>query len=1049
MRRLMVYDRFDQPLGDIAEADVFSLVRRTTINGEHALEVTTTRKLGKGQRILMQDGRQIWREYVVDGVDELHGAGRRPVGTYTCVWSIQHDLQGVRVSVMPGVQSPVTAGEALARLLGTTRRWTVGTVTNTSTGGASMYDTDAWSALSTLVKTWGGEVDTTIEVDQAGVVSRKVDLYAQQGDQEARRRYDFGADIKSVRRTMPDGPLYCRMTPRGKGEETEGGGYGRKVTIESVNDGKDYLELASMVPLAKLPDGTGGWEYPTIEVENGDCETPAELLAWARDVVEDTLAPQVGYDVDVLQAAREGIDMHGVSLGDAVQVVDRSFGDDGLRVSARVVEMTVDELEDRDITIKLGHIAQGVTSSLGSLAASISKVRDAVIDINGYYESLSTAGYIDSLISRLNSQINADGGYTYIVPGQGIRTYDREVSDPLIGAEATKVVEMKGGSIRIANTKTAQGEWEWKSVFTSGHIAANMVTAANITAGYIGNSTNGSFWDLDNDVLRIASTSTVGGESVAELLGSTHNTNLVRNGDFLDGSEFWYFASGAAVVDDATFGKCLRITGTSGSYATANGTTNFKHEANHTYTIGFYAKADAECTLNVGIGGYASAETRYLDGVTLGTEWTYLTGTLSTENRSGSLRFDGSPISVNVYIANVMLSEGSYVSEYELSQRDIVYRVEKAGTIASNYLTFDSSNGLDIGYSGTQAKTRINGSGVEIFDNSGVSALSAIVSNNVSTVRVGRASDSGNVEMSSSGYVDVKSGSTILAHFGYGSGTNASGGTSTAPYYTIGTRESNEVGNYSVVEGYNGTAKGFGAHAEGGGCKASGGYAHAEGVNTSASADNSHAEGMKTSASEYAAHAEGRESLASGEISHAEGEETVASARGAHAEGYKTRASGRWSHAGGYGTIANVDCETVIGRYNSLNSSSLFIVGNGSGDSRSNAFRVTEGGTAYVGSTQVTSDRRVKTPLGYIDEDEAVDFVRSLKPSKFEKFGRRELGFYAQDVEETNLGEYLVDESNDHGYEDFKNLSYDGIIAPLVAYCQHLEKRIEELERGA
>lgn len=531
MRRLMVYDRADNPLGDIAEADVFSLVRRATINGEHALEVTTTRKLGKGQRILMQDGRQIWHEYVVDGIDELHGAGRRPVGTYTCVWSIQHDLQGVRVSVMPGVQSPVTAGEALTRLLSTTSRWQVGTVTNAATGGASMYDTDAWSALSTLVKTWGGEVDTTIEVDQAGVVSRKVDLYAQQGDQEARRRFDFGADIKSVRRTMPDGPLYCRLTPRGKGEETDGGGYGRKVTIESVNDGKDYLELASMVPLAKLPDGTGGWEYPTLEVENGDCETPAELLAWARDVLEDTLVPQVGYDVDVLQAAREGIDMHGVSLGDAVQVVDRSFGDDGLRVSARVVEMTVDELEDRDITIKLGYISDGVTNSLGSLAAEISQVRDTVVSING--GTLSTADYLDRLISRLNNEINASGGYTYITQGQGIRTYDQEVSDPLVGAEATKVVEIKGGSIRIANTKTAQGEWEWKTVFTSGHIAADMVTAANITAGYIGSATSGNYWDLDAGTLITNGMTAQNIDASGSMVSTSSNTRTDVSGGYI------------------------------------------------------------------------------------------------------------------------------------------------------------------------------------------------------------------------------------------------------------------------------------------------------------------------------------------------------------------------------------------------------------------------------------------------------------------------------------------------------------------------------------
>ena len=820
MRRLMVYDRTDKPLGDIAEADVFSLVRRATINGEHALEVTTTRKLGKGQRILLQDGRQIWHEYVVDGIDELHGAGRRPVGTYACVWSIQHDLQGVRVSVMPGVQTPVTAGEALARLLGTTRRWTVGTVTNTSTGGASMYDTDAWSALSTLVKTWGGEVDTTIEVDQAGVVSRKVDLYAQQGDQEAKRRYDFGADIKSVRRTMPDGPLYCRLTPRGKGEETEGGGYGRKVTIESVNDGKDYLELASMVPLAKLPDGDGGWEYPTIEVENGDCETPAELLAWARDVLEDTLVPQVGYDVDVLQAAREGIDLHGVSLGDAVQVVDRSFGDDGLRVSARVVEMTVDELEDRDIIIKLGHISDGVTNSLGSLAASISKVRDAVIDING--GTLSTADYLDRLISRLNNEINADGGYTYIVPGQGIRTYDNEVSDPLIGAEATKVVEIKGGSIRIANTKTAQGEWEWKTVFTSGHIAAELVTAAAITTGYIGNASSGTYIDLDSNTVQ---------------LGSRNSIN--------------------ATVDN----------------------------------YGFY---------------------------------------------------------VNDQTASVM----------------------------------------HLGHEGTSYKLRIGKSGT----------------------------DQAKIVLDSTGGIDLDNGVNTGAHIGYDSSLREF-------YVTIGTRKSDsEIGSYSTACGSNGTA--------------SGGRSFTSGQWTTASGTNSCAFNDYTTAS--------------GVDSAAFGTSTTASGYSSFTCGSGTQASNYYTSAFGLGTIADQWAQFVCGRYNSPNSGDYFEVGNGNNDSsRSNAFRVTSSGTAYVGSTQVTSDRRVKTPLGDIAEDEAVDFVHSLKPSKFEKFGRRELGFYAQDVEETNLGEYLVDESDDHGYEDFKNLSYDGIIAPLVAYCQHLERRIEELERGA
>ena len=514
MRRIMVYNRFDSPLFELSESDVLELTRLEQVNGEHALTVTTTRQLEQGWRILLQDDRSIWREYVVFGVDALHESGDRPIGTYYCTWSVQPDLMGTRVSMMPGTQTPVAAGVALNAVLSGTSRWVRGTVTNTNTGGASMYDTDGWDALSTLVENWGGEVSTTIEVGSMGVTSRKLDLYSKIGNQSPKRRFDFGADLSSVRRTIEDGPLYCRITPRGKGEENDTGGYGRKITIESVNGGKDYLVNSAMVDLAKLPDGSGGWEYPTLEVENSDCETPAQLLAWGNSVLEEYTVPKITYEVNVLQLAREGIDMQGVSLGDAVHIVDRKFGE-GLRLSGRVVSMTVDELSGKTSELTIGYISNGLASMFGSLGRQVSKVTAVVQQMNG--GTMSTADYLSRLLDRINTEINATGGYTYITEGQGLRTYDRAVSDPLVGDEANAVVEIKGGTVRIANSRTAQGDWDWKTVFTSGHIAASLVTAANITAGFIGSAGSGNYWDLDTGELQMASSTTVGGETVAEI----------------------------------------------------------------------------------------------------------------------------------------------------------------------------------------------------------------------------------------------------------------------------------------------------------------------------------------------------------------------------------------------------------------------------------------------------------------------------------------------------------------------------------------------------
>ena len=126
---------------------------------------------------------------------------------------------------------------------------------------------------------------------------------------------------------------------------------------------------------------------------------------------------------------------------------------------------------------------------------------------------------------------------------------------------------------------------------------------------------------------------------------------------------------------------------------------------------------------------------------------------------------------------------------------------------------------------------------------------------------------------------------------------------------------------------------------------ASGSYSHAEGNTTIASGSSSHAEGSKTRASGNFSHAEGESTIASGTSSHAEGYNTSASGGFSHATGYKTKANGDYSWANGYNTIATGDYQTVIGKYNVSDTTSLFIIGNGTSTAaRSNAMTVDTNG---------------------------------------------------------------------------------------------------------
>lgn len=549
MRRILIYSRTGTPLGEINPNDVLSAVLREEINGEHSLELTTTQVLDKGVRLLHQDGRGKWREFTVDGVDADHSAGITTIGTYYCPWSIQEDLSGVTVSVMPGTQTPVMARVALDALLSSQSRWVTGTVTNTATGGASMYDRSAWDALSTLVEVWGGEIDVTIGVSTiTGVITRSVDLYSQQGNQTAKRRFDFGADARGIKRKLADGALFCRISPRGKGEQTDSGGYGRKITIESVNAGKDYLEYTPMVAVARIPNGSDGYLYPTKIVENSDCETPAELKAWAQTILADECTPKVTYELDVLQSDEAGTSVQGVSLGDAVQVVDTRFSSDGIRVEARVTSITTDLVAERVESIELG-------SPDETIAAKFESVNRSVAAISNQLTVMATPEYVSNLLDRINQEVNATGGYTYITEGQGLRTYDVAVSDPLIGAEASQVVEIKGGNIRIANSKTSQGEWEWKTVLQSGHILADLVTAAKLTSGFIGSAQSGNYWDLDTGELRMAQTAMLGNKSVSQVLSDVSGANeiafeaidenLIPFTDALDADHGWLLSENA------------------------------------------------------------------------------------------------------------------------------------------------------------------------------------------------------------------------------------------------------------------------------------------------------------------------------------------------------------------------------------------------------------------------------------------------------------------------------------------------------------------------
>ena len=166
------------------------------------------------------------------------------------------------------------------------------------------------------------------------------------------------------------------------------------------------------------------------------------------------------------------------------------------------------------------------------------------------------------------------------------------------------------------------------------------------------------------------------------------------------------------------------------------------------------------------------------------------------------------------------------------------------------------------------------------------------------------------------------------------------------------------TGKQAHAEGNSTWASGANSHAEGGGTKAEGGESHAEGGGSQATGASSHAEGGGSQATGAASHAEGGGTTASGNQAHAEGGATTASGIASHSEGANSKAVGDYSHAEGYETKASSRYQHVEGKYNIEDANNKFahIIGNGTNNTRSNAFAIDWDGKIYVNNATTGVD---------------------------------------------------------------------------------------------
>jgi len=209
----------------------------------------------------------------------------------------------------------------------------------------------------------------------------------------------------------------------------------------------------------------------------------------------------------------------------------------------------------------------------------------------------------------------------------------------------------------------------------------------------------------------------------------------------------------------------------------------------------------------------------------------------------------------------------------------------------------------------------------------------------------------------------------------------------------------------------------------------------------------------------------GEASIVGGFASGGYGRSSIAFGLGATtANGCQQYAFGQGTTNPNNGSTANVDNQFIIGKYNIWNITDchLFAIGNGDADvSRSNAFNVSLNGRVGVGKYNpaytfdvtgtgrftgdvrandfiTTSDKRLKSNIKEISN--GLDIIKQFTAYEYEKAGKQDAGFIAQEVAESIP--YAVSTDSDGNL----NMSDRPVLAHMHKAILELEKRIEAIE---
>lgn len=365
-------------------------------------------------------------------------------------------------------------------------RWQLGTVNIQRRYTGNFYYVTRKEAISKLIEATQIEIKPRLEFNRGKITGRYLDVFARLGARNG-KVFVHGRDLLTVSEKKSQGAIYTAVVGRGKGEETDTGGYGRRITFKDVvwrkssgnpvdkPEGQEYVEIPAMTELYGFEKGT----KPRIKIVEFQDETDKEkLLRLSYEWLERNSRIQVEYSAKVLNVGN-------LELGDTVGIFNPKLG---IKYETRVFKVKRNLVNNKLTEFGIG---DKVTTSPFSRTIELAK------EMKNFQDD--TVYWLDKIRERLSDKLINEDGYNYDLKADneyklpaGYYSFDKPIDQ-----NPTKVVYMGAGKIAIANSKKPTGEWNWRTFLDGNGATLDLINTGVLKAGRIQSADGRSYWDLD------------------------------------------------------------------------------------------------------------------------------------------------------------------------------------------------------------------------------------------------------------------------------------------------------------------------------------------------------------------------------------------------------------------------------------------------------------------------------------------------------------------------------------------------------------------------